>query len=179
MAKMLGDLTDKEIRAMIKNYDAAGKIAGGNWSRAELMLELDRRKPTIYAPRDLAMKIHTLCRHSPDQRVSYGAVWLAYHPAPLPKGHGWRKRVTDGLAVLGAWCVDNDLPILSTLVVNNETRELTDAACANVWNYIKAIKNDTSLTARDFVDEQAKLAMEMPIAEIVKKSGDGSDIAAA
>lgn len=179
MAIMLGDLTDKQIRAMIKNYDAAGKVTGGNWPRAALMLELDRRKPVIFAPRDLAMKILNLCHASPDQRVSYGELWLAYHPAPLPKGQGWVKKVTDGLAVLGAWCVDNDLPILSTLVVNNTTRELKDAACDNVWNYIKAIRNDTSLSARDFVDEQAKLAMELPMSAIIKKSGDGPDLEAA
>lgn len=179
MARLLGDLTAHEIRTMIKNYDASGKVAGGKWSRAELALELDRRKPVVFPPKDLAMKILSLCRHSPDQRVSYGAVWLAYNPAPLPKGQGWVNKVTDALAVLGAWCVDNDLPILSTLVVNNTTRELKDAACENVWNYIKVIKGDTSSSAREFVDEQARLAMELPIAEIIRKPGDGPDLKAA
>jgi len=68
---------------------------------------------------------------------------------------------------------------LSTLVVNNATRELKDAACDNVWNYIKAITKDASLSARDFVDEQAKLAMELPMSEIIKKSGDAPEPAAA
>lgn len=179
MARMLGDLTDHEIRSMIKNYDGNGRTTGGKWSRAELALELDRRKKVIFVPRDLAMKILNLCHDAPDKRVSYGELWLAYHPAPLPKGQGWVKKVTDGLAVLGAWCVDNDLPILSTLVVNNGTRELKDTACENVWNYIKAITNDTSLSARDFVDEQAKLAMELPMSAIIRKSGDGSDFTVA
>ena len=179
MARMLGDLTERKIRAMIQNYDTNGRTTGGKWSRAELVLELDRRKPAIFVPRDFALKILTLCHASPDQRVSYSELWLAYHAAPLPKGQAWAKKITDGLAVLGAWCVDNDLPILSTLVVNNATRELKDAACENVWSYVKAIKNDASVSARDFVDEQAKLAMDLPISEIIKRSADAPNLAAA
>lgn len=163
---MLRDLTEREIRAMIKNYDRNGQTSGGKWSRSELVLELDRRKSTVYPPHHLAQIILRMCHVSYDRRVSYKELWLAHNEGPLPKGQNWVKPLTDGLAVLGAWCIDNDLPILSTLVVNDQKRELSDQAASNVWNYMKDKLPNVPLNAREFVEQQAVLSMEMPIGRL-------------
>jgi hypothetical protein len=58
------DLTDNQLRNLVKNYERAGKTEGGKYSLAEVRLEQQRRLGKAYNGRDAALKIVDLAKKS-------------------------------------------------------------------------------------------------------------------
>lgn len=160
--RALADWTDAELLTLIKRYEQRGLTSGGPYTLADLRLELARRVKSPHDPRELAERILTLAAASPDQRVTFGALFENFY-GRRPQGHGDIKKITSGLERLGAYCHDAGLPILSTLVVNKATRDLTETAIYNVWSYLRQIDPATPEDPAAFVREQAALAEQLAI----------------
>jgi hypothetical protein len=157
MARNLAAWNDEEIKTLIKRYKERGLTSGGLYTLAELQLELARRVKAPHDPKDFAACILILAAQSPNRRVTFGALFEYYNGRP-PRGHGDIKTITASLERLGAYCHDRGLPIISTLVVNQATGEMTNNAVHNVWNYLRQIDPTTPNDPAAFVAEQVTRA---------------------
>ena len=157
----IADLTDAQIKVFIANYKAKAATHGGKWPLSVLQWEQAKRAKSEYEIIPLMTAILRLCRQSDDHRVSYGQLWKEMNDAPLPKGQAWAKPLTNSLGRVGAYCVDKGLPLLSTLVVDDQTRQLTDDAAHNIWAYMKDRGEDVGDSPRNYVDGQAGRAAEV------------------
>ncbi|WP_022684114.1 hypothetical protein [Sphingobium bisphenolivorans] len=166
MPRQIHELTNDELTRMIGNYDARGLTVGGKWPRSDLAIELDRRKTSIYEPVRLARLILAECHKAADKRVSYKDLYQAWHGERHPLGQYWVNQLTDGLGVLGAWCWDHGLPIISVLVVNDGTRELSPKAAINIWTALRDRFSETPDSVDEFARQQGEAALAMPPSNI-------------
>src|SRR5690554_5203573 len=137
MARELHELKVDEIKRMIVNYDNAGVVTGGKWSRAELLLEIERRKTTVYEIIKLARLILDGAQRSETKRITYKQLYEVWHNKPPPVGYSWVGQLTGGLEVLGIWCFDRDLPLINILVVNATTGEVKEETVEKMWEAAK------------------------------------------
>jgi hypothetical protein len=124
------DLTDNQLRNLVKNYERAGKTEGEKYSLAEVHLELQRRLGKAYNGRDAALKIVDLAKKSDDGLVTYLELWKSFYPEQEFKGH---KSVGEVMAILGAaayYCATfpgGPWPIVTAAVVQSSKRVVTRA----------------------------------------------------
>lgn len=161
MARELHDLKIEEIKQMVVNYDKAGVSTGGKWSRVDLVLELERRKPAVYPLVELAQTILSKCAESPSKRITYGDLWLAFNEGPLPAGRAWVKPLTDSLSVLGTWCFDRNLPLINILVVNGGTGEVKENTVEKMWEAAKERGQQVPDDLKEFADQQADASLAL------------------
>lgn len=157
MNRAVAEWSDGEIRTLIRRYQERGLTSGGPYTLAELQLELARRVRAPHEPKEFAACILRLAAASSKRRVTYGALFEHLNGRP-PNGQGDIRTITASLERLGAYCHDRGLPIISTLVVNKATGEMTPDAVRNVWNYLRQIDPTMSDDPVAFVAEQAAQA---------------------
>lgn len=157
MVRALSEWSDAEIRTLIKRYEERRLTSGGIYTLAELHLEYARRVKAPHEPKEFAACILTLAAASSKRRVTYGALFEHLN-GRTPNGQGDIKTITASLERLGAYCHDRGLPIISTLVVNKATGEMTADAVHNVWNYLRQINPTMPDDPAAFVAEQAARA---------------------
>jgi hypothetical protein len=61
---IIQELTDKQLKNFVCNYEKAGKTEGGKYPLAEVRLEQQRRLGKAYNGRDAALKIVDLAKKS-------------------------------------------------------------------------------------------------------------------
>ena len=61
------------------------------------------------------------------------------------------------------YCVTNQLPILTVLVVRGSNRRLTSEAVNNIFNECKELGIDVGTNPKTFVDEQIRLSRAVAI----------------
>lgn len=166
MARELHELTVDEIKRMVVNYDNAGRTTGGKWSRADLILEMERRKPAAYPIVELGQTILSKCAEAPSKRITYGDLWLAFNEGPLPAGRAWVKPLTDSLSVLGTWCFDRGLPLINILVVNGTTGEVKENTIEKMWEAARERGMDVSDDLKEFADQQADASLALSSAKL-------------
>lgn len=157
----LSDLTEQQLNAFIRNYEGQGKSEGGKFSLSELRLEKLRRLKSPFLPRETAATIVRLAHSAPDGLVSYKAIWEVFRPNGVWTGNAPRAEMAKALASVIAYCVDNKLPILTTLVVRADSRSHSDDAVANIFNEAKALGVDVGLEPHAFVrrEQEASRAL--------------------
>lgn len=132
-------LSDKQLEAFIANYRRQEKVTGGKFSLHELLLEQRRRIKSPFPPREVAKAIVELAQASGDGLVSYKQVWEVFRPGAVWIGNAPRAEMAKALAQVIAYCVDNDLPLLSTLVVRAGQRSQSKDAIANICNEARSL----------------------------------------
>ena len=154
-------LTDPQIASMIRNYRKAGRETGGIYSLSELLLEQRRRTPSIFPTRELAQKIVAMSRQSPDGLVTYGELWSSCLPDRPWEGNNSRRIMANALSRVIAYCVDNNLPVMTVLVVRQSPRALSDDAIRNIYDESRQLGIDVGHEPRAFVERQRQSAIEL------------------
>lgn len=162
----LSDLNERQLDSFIDNYRTQGKVTGGKFSLSELQLERQRRIKSPFPPADVAKTIVTLAKKSADGLVTYKEIWQVYRPDAVWVGNAPRSEMAKALGSVIAYCIDNSLPILTTLVVRGDSRSHSDEAKINIWNEAQSLGVDVGLDPAAFVQQQQiaalKLAEEWP-----------------
>ena len=159
----LSELSEQQLNAFIKNYEASGKTEGGIFPLADLKLEKLRRNKPAFPPRDVADAIVRLARVSSDGLVSYKQIWEVFRPDRTWIGNAPRAEMAKALGSVIAYCVDNKLPILTTLVVRAGSRSQSDEAIDNIYNEAKSLGVDVGISPKAFVlEEQAAARLLTP-----------------
>jgi hypothetical protein len=154
-------LTDKELDTFESNYRKAKKTEGGKYSLSEILLEKLRRKPTVFGTQQVAAKIVELAQNSADGLCTYGQIWSEFRPDTPWEGHKTLSVVASSLGRVVHYCVTNNLPILTTLVVQTATRRLSQAAVQNIYNECRDLGVSVGPDPEAFVSRQAELARNL------------------
>lgn len=154
----LDGLSDRQLDAFIKNYADRGKEQGGKFSLADLRLEKQRRIKSPFPPRETAAEIVTLAKASKDGLVSYKEVWQRFRPDRVWTGNAPRAEMAKALGSVIAFCVDQRLPVLTTLVVRGGSRSHSEEAISNIYNEAKGLGVEVGLDAVAFVAREQEAA---------------------
>ncbi|MDP3906445.1 hypothetical protein [Novosphingobium sp.] len=154
----INELSDRQIDVFIDNYKAYGKETGGKFPLSELLLEKKRRIVSPFPPERTAKTIVRLAKNSHDGFVTYKEVWQNFRPDKVWTGNAPRAEIANALGRVIAYCIDNKLPIISTLVVRSSTRNHSDEAVSNIYNEAKALGADVGHDAIAFVKSQQEQA---------------------
>ena len=153
----LSELSDKQIHTFIKNYEDNGQDKGGIFSLAELKVEILRRTKSPFPAVEVARTIVSLSQRSTDGLVSYKQVWERFRPNAVWVGNAPRTEMAKALGSVIAYCIDKNLPILTTLVVQAGKRMHSEKAILNIYNEARSFGVDVGLDANAFVKgEQEK-----------------------
>jgi hypothetical protein len=151
------DWSDDKVASLIKNYRDRQKTEGGVFSLKELLIEQMRRKQDQITPREAALKIIE-CAASNGGAVTYGELWKELWPSKPWLGNHSRSIVSDLLDTVIGYSADNQLPIISVLVVNASNRRLTPAAIKNIFEVCRELRVETGLVPEEFAEKQARLS---------------------
>ena len=157
----LDDLTDKEIENFISNYEKSGKETGGKFTLAELRVEKLRRIKSPFPPAEVAKAIVSIARESEDGLVTYKEVWEKFRPNSRWIGNAPRTETGKALGAVIAYCIDNNLPLLSALVVQANKRAHSDDAIMHIHNVAREHGIDTGVDAKIFVKRQQEEALKL------------------
>jgi len=153
--------TDRQLNNLEKNYISAGKDAGGPFTLAEVKLEKLRRLPSQLDTLTVARKIVELAKQSEDGLTTYGELWTSINPDQEWKGNAAQQIVANALGRVIAYCVKNQLPILTVLVVQAGKRELSDKAVENICREASSLGVAVGSDPKAFVRDQRKAAINL------------------
>jgi len=159
-------LTDEQLDAFESNYRRARKTEGGKYSLSEILLEKLRRKPAVFGTRQVAAKIIELAQQSADGLCTYGQIWSEFRPNTPWEGHKTLAVVASSLGRVVHYCVTNNLPILTTLVVQTGTRRLSHEAIQNIYNECRELGVSVGPDPEAFVRTQAELARRLALHDL-------------
>jgi hypothetical protein len=159
----ISDLSDTELDRFEASYRRANKAEGGKYSLSEILLEKRRRKPSAFGVREVAAKIIELAKLSDDGLITYGDIWNAFRPGVPWEGHKTLRIVADSLYRVIHYCVTNQLPILTVLVVRGSNRRLTNEAIQNIFNECRELGVDVGIDPKTFVNTQIELSRAVVI----------------
>src|SRR4051812_27978326 len=125
---MVQEFSNSQLETFIGNYRKHKKSEGGKYTLAELLLEQRRRTPSQLGTREVAGKIVDLSKHSADNLLTYGELWQSVRPGHPWKGNATQKIVSNSLYRVIGYCVANELPILTVVVVQGGNRQLSQKA---------------------------------------------------
>jgi hypothetical protein len=159
-------LTDRQVSLMISRYEERDLTEGGRYSLAELKLEQLRRVHSPLPHVEVARKIVELAEQSEDGLITYRDIWEAFRP-----GEPWRwpvsnNSVNPSLARVVEYCIRNQLPIPTVLVVQEGKRKLSPEAVQNIYGEARALGVDVGLDAEVFVDRERERARQVVSASL-------------
>lgn len=148
---------------MLKKYEVNGIESGGRFSRAELLIELKRRRPSTSNGREVTAFIVQTARNSDDGLITYGEVWDRFFDSQPWQGNHSGREVGALLDNSIAYCVRHNLPIVTTLVVQKGARCMTPEAESNIYTEAKSWGVDVGLSPHDFVVLQTNKSRELAV----------------
>ena len=167
----LGDLSDRQLSAFIRNYEADGRTEGGKFSLTDLRLEQQRRIKSPFPPRETALEIVRLAKASSDGLVTYKEVWQRFRPEQTWTGNAPRAEMAKALASVIAFCVDHDLPILTALVVRGDSRSHSEDAVMNIYREANELGVKVGIDAQAFVRREQETARSLSLDRFAPPNG--------
>lgn len=152
-------LTDGELASLEHNHISKGVTVGPLYTLREIRNELMRREARGYDGKHVTRTIMELCASSPHFVVTYGELYKALHPTEEWSAHGSLNKIKRSLGACILYCVENDLPIISTLVVRASDNDLSDGAKTNIYNTCERLGHDVGGDPEDFVLRNTIAAM--------------------
>ena len=160
------ELAPSALTSLIERYRTKGVTEGGQFSLAELLVEQRRRRPSALPINEVARFIIDRSRSSSDGLVTYKEIWDHFRPGEDWKGHGSQGVVKDALYRVIGYCAAHGLPILTTLVVRTQSRQLSDEAIENIYRECKEFGVDVGLDPREFVQREADRSRTAPLGSL-------------
>jgi hypothetical protein len=166
MARSIQELTDQQLLNFIKSYGRAGKTEGGKFSLAQLHVERLRRSPSERSPHEVLKFVVEEARKDPSGTTTYGRVWEFLRPGAPWQGNHSGKLVGSTLGAVIAYCIRNDLPLASTLVVRSGSRKLSPEAIDAIYQDAKLYGLAVGPIPSDFVRQETERARQMNVADL-------------
>lgn len=147
-------LTGEQLDNLENNYRRKNKIAGGRWSLSEVLQEKQRHLADENDGESVFRFILANSRRSPDLRTTYADIHRAIRPNKRWTGNSSQRLVNRVLHGVIQYCVANNHPIVTSLVVQTETRQLAQDAIENIYETCRALGCDVGPSAYNFVARQ-------------------------
>ena len=150
------EVADDGLQALIDRYRERGITSGGPFALHELILEQKRRQKSDYSGKEVVAAIVRLARESPDNLITYKALFEALLPGQKWTGNYHQALIGRALDKAMHHCVTNRIPIVTALVVKADEK-LSPQAIKRRYEECKELGVDVGLSADSFVgDEVAK-----------------------
>ena len=151
----IDDVTYKELKEFEAEYRQREKC---NFTLREILLEKWRPKPDPFGVSAVLEKIFELSRKSSDGLLTYLDIWRELSRNESWKGNKPRRTVSHGLSRVLQYCVINNLPILTTLVVPSLGRKLTRQAILSIYNECLDLGVEVGPDPEAFIAREARRA---------------------
>lgn len=161
----LQSLTLPALRDNIRRYRERGVTTGGHFTLSELLQEERRRSPQPFPTVAVAMKILEQARDSSDGLTSYKALWDAFTEQAW-QGNASARKIGTALGHVIAYCARHGLPVITTLVVQHNSRKLDEKAVHAIYNEAKEYGFDAGLDPYVFVEHQQHLSRKVSVGQI-------------
>jgi hypothetical protein len=163
MAKSVEELTDEQLENIVNNYERNNVSVGGPYSLRQVKLEQLRRINPAFPPRDVAKFIIERSNQSDDGFVTYLDIWKHFKPQEPWHGHKSLREIMNVLGAVVHFCVNNNLPVITSLVVRTNTRKQTENAVENMYEEAKKFGMNVGLVAADFVSQQQSESRQLDL----------------
>lgn len=157
----IATLSNAQLENLERNYHKRGITEGGLYSLREVLNEKTRRVTGGLEGLEVVNLILDLCRTSSDGFATYADLWHALFPNQPWRG---QSTVRDIMKILGeviSYCVANDLPILTALIVRSDTRQQSANAIENIYQCARDMGCTVGPCPETFVTEQILNAFEL------------------
>ena len=155
-SKPIEERSTKELENLRKNYLAKDKIEGGPHTLVEVNKELLNRKGSDLDGKDIVNAIISLTNNSPSGITTYGELFTKIHNKKFI-GNSSQSKISKDLDRVIYYCIQNELPIITTLVMRKNQEKLTEQAIQNIYDECKDLGVDVPASPDTFVkSEQEK-----------------------
>lgn len=146
--------SDYELDSLEHNYRKAARISGGAYTLHEVMNEKSKRATGGLDGKQLVSLILELSSQSQDGFTTYADLWAALYPANPWCGNKTVRAIMEVMDIAILYCVDNGLPIVTTLIVRSDTRKQSANAVTNIYNAARTYGVAVGTSEEDFVTMQ-------------------------
>ena len=152
--------TDVQLANLVENYRKRNATTGPLGDIRDIKREQLRRQFGNDGEHVVAA-IQNLCRISADGQTTYKALYKYLHPELQWIGHKSVKIIMRALGAANLYCISNNLPIYTTLVVQSATHELSENAANNIFNMYISLVGHVSETVDLFTLRHAVASLEV------------------
>ncbi len=141
------DWAKDQINNLIANYERKNCTEGGLFTKAQAMLELERRAGGSFDGKEVTRTTLEKRETATDGCVRYGDIWCHYFPEKQWVGNRSENIVGQALHATAYYCATNNLPIVTALV-SQAAGHITEQAkqnmfdCASDWGVAQGIDVD-------------------------------------
>ena len=155
------DISDAQLENLEQNYRNKGLTEGGKYSLKEVLSEKLRRQGKKFNGRDVAKTILELAQNRGDGKVTYKELWQKFYPSKEWKGHSSLAEVRAALGAAVNYCIESELPLITSIVVQTESGENSQKAKENMRNAAREWGFQIHETAEEFVHQQAQKTLQL------------------
>lgn len=155
--KPITEIAIQGLTNLENNYLRMNKSEGGNYTLVEVRRELQRRQGGNYDGSTVFKKIIELASERATGFTTYGRLFSHLHNKPWV-GNGSQQLLNKDLGAVIYHCVQNELPIVTTLIIGGNQTQLTELAMQNIYDCAKhlGVKNMPSSAKAFVLDQQEK-----------------------
>ena len=120
--------TDDQLSELERKYRVRGITKGGPYTLQEILEEKAiraLRKPSEIKAEDIVRSIIVLSKQSKDSLVTYLELWQSLKPNTPWKGNYSQRTISKLLDTAIFFCIKNNLPILTVLIVVGSNRTIS------------------------------------------------------
>lgn len=149
------------------NYRRLEKTEGGTYSLFEIETEKVRRRQSAHDGRDITSRLLRLAKESADGLVSFKELWDETYVGVTWSGQGCYSEIRKSIDAAAEYCLKNELPYVTALLVNDSTREHPNDGKTNMHEtairYGRTVPDDVErFIAQEIVKSQNIEISELP-----------------
>jgi hypothetical protein len=146
--------SDAELNSLEHNYRKSARTSGGTYTLRDVMNEKARRITGGLDGTRLVSLILDLSNKHDDGYTTYADLWAALFPAKPWCGNATVRAIMEVMDIAIKHCVDNGLPIVTTLIVRSDTRKHSTNAVSNIYKAARTYGAVVGTSEEDFVATQ-------------------------
>ncbi len=152
--KPIADVATSGLISFENNYLRLNKTQGGIYTLVEVRRELQRRQGGKHDGKTVYKTILALLSASATGYISYGQLFSKLHKVQWV-GNGSQQLLNKDLGAVVYHCVQNNLPIITSLIISATARQLTDQAKQNIYDCAQRLGITNMPSSVDiFIDDQ-------------------------
>ena len=141
----------QQITNLIANYERLNRTEGGRFTKAQAMLELERRAGGDFDGSQVTQVILKIRDEAHDGIVRYRDIWSNYFPDQPWQGNNSGRIVGKALHAAAYYCATHRLPIVTALVTQAKGN-MTDQAKNNMFEAAQNWGVAEGVSADEFYD---------------------------
>ena len=127
----------------------------------QIRIELFRRKVGGIDGMDVVRQICRLCVKSYRDHITYATLSRALWPRQTFEGHGEGSRIKQALDAAMLFCVENDLPLMNTLVVSRVDHKLSKRDVQTIHETARHLCVDVGSDPDSYIREETEAARDI------------------